>query len=284
MRRLTLLLCLIIGCHLALWSQGSYSFFKIEGNVKVKAEGIWRPAERRGKAHLRDQLQIAEGSRVGLLDEGSGRIFYSTTAGTYTVAKLIAEARKQSDHHLLEVNSRVTKAVSEQVQAGHSYAITGAIHRGEGADSQPMAKQTEALYEALLLKLSQHRERKRAVTVVHDVKLTWQRDSADDVLSPLIENQSKAPLYCTLLRRTSSGSLPVTVVTRFGKESGTPSLLVPPGQAAQVPGYLFAAEGHQPADWLLIASELPFDSQLLQQLIQRNAPTSTTPAILHLPK
>lgn len=284
MRRLTLLFFLIISCHLALWAQGSYSFFKIEGNVKVKAEGIWRQAERRGKANLRDLLQIADGSRVGLLDEGSGRIFYSTTAGTYSVAKLIAEARKQSDRHLLEVNSRVTKAISEQAQAGHSYAISGAIHRGDGADSQPIAKQTEALYEALLLQLSQQRESKQRLSVVQDVKLTWQRDSAEDALSPLVENQSETPLYCTLLRRTSSGSSSVTVMTRFGKESGTPSLLVPPGQVERVPGYLFSAEGHQPADWLLIASESPFDSQLLQQLIQRNASTSTPPAILHLPK
>lgn len=51
-----------------------------------------------------------------------------------------------------------------------------------------------------------------------------------------------------------------------------------------MPGYQYAAEGHQPSHWLLIAADLPFDSQLLQQLLQRNAPTTATPCTLHLAK
>ncbi len=93
----------------------------------------------------------------------------------------------------------------------------------------------------------------------------------------LLEQESGRIFYAT-----AAGTY--TVATRFGKSSGTPSLFLPAGQAEPMPGYQYAAEGHQPSHWLLIAADLPFDSQLLQQLLQRNAPTTATPCTLHLAK
>ena len=283
MKQLILLICLIINLNEAAWSQTGYSIFKVEGCVKIQSNGHWRSAERRSQVNLRDLLQLAEGSRVGLLEQESGRIYYATTVGTHTIAKLIANARKQSDRHLMEVNNRVAKAITDKDQQGYSYAITGATHRGEGADSQPIAQQTEALYAALRLHLLPEKQSKRGVKVLHDIRLTWQTDSSEETLTPVAANPSSSPLYFTLLRRMSAdAAIPYSVATRFGKSSGTPSLFLPAGQMEPIPSYQYVAKGHQPSDWLLIAADFPFDSQLLQQLLQRNAPTKAKPCTLHL--
>lgn len=284
MKRLITCLLFIYAICLPSFPQGGngYEIFKIEGTVKMKVEGEWSPAERRKKVSLRNLVQVSEGSRIGLLETSSGRIYYMAEPGTYTVAKLISEARKQADAHIKEVNSRVAKAVAEKGDNRHSYAIAGAVHRGTGSDDAAIVSHTQAVYEALVRQFSSIDNGKKRHAPKQDIKLSWQSSASDGSQTPRFENLSANPLYFTLLRIVAKSPISVEVITRFGKESGIPSLLVASGGAEPLTDYLFAAEVQQATEWILIASDNPFDSQLLQQLLQRNTPTQTAPCPLHL--
>ena len=259
----------IIGSFLVclnLSAAGKYTIFKVSGTVRIKSESGWQAAVRRSEVQLRDILSLATNSRVGILEESSGRIYFCAHEGEHSVARIISTARKESDRTIANVNRRMVATLNEQQQQGHTYHIIGATHRGQESDTG-----TQSVYAALRKAL----QGKRPSPIL---QLTWQCD--EEVSTPVFQNPTNRPLYMNLIRIEQGEA---SIALRIGREEGVSALVIPAGCSVVAEGYAFASTLLSRSQWLLFGSPTLFDSLLLQQYLrdQVGSGSGITPAELH---
>lgn len=241
-----------------------YVVYKISGQAERYSGSEWELLERRDSVDLRDRLRISEGSCIGILDNTSGRIYYSDNSGEQSVATVISAARRRSDDITGQVNRQIRQAMTDSGTSGYSYKSLGASHRGESGYGA-----TEAVYAAIACAL----EISDGIPDNAGVKLRMVPvDESSFCFS--IENCTDKTL-CVNVLSVSENKRP-KVCFNVGYSCDEPYMLISPNSKQTVRQFVFADTSDDRTEYFSIAAEEVYDVQKLQMLL--NASETSAPA------
>lgn len=260
-----LLIMLLFSFSVAI-SGGSerYVVYKISGQAERYSGSAWELLERRDSVDIRDRLRISEGSCIGILDNTSGRIYYSDNSGELSVAAIISAARRSSDDITGQVNRQIRQAMADSGTSGYSYKSLGASHRGESGSGT-----TEAVHVAIADAL----KTPDGIPDNTGVKLRMVPvDESSFCFS--IENYTDK-ILCVNVLSVSENKRP-KVCFNVGYSFDEPYMLIPPNSKQTVRQFVFADIPDDRTEYFLIASEEVYDVQKLQMLL--NTSETSVPA------
>ena len=237
-----------------------YSVFKVSGQVERYAGAEWCAVERRDSLSLKDRLRLAADSRIGILDNSSGRIYYSDNVGEQSVAAIIVSAKRSSDAVTGQVNRQIRQAMGEGRSSDYSYTAVGASRRGESE-----AGVTARIYGVIADVLGTG-----CIQAEDSVRL-GKHPAGDGAFSFIVENGTDKTLCVNVL--AVSGHRKPMLCFNVGYSCDEPYVLVPPHSEQAVSQFVFAEIPDDGTEYLLFASEELYDIQELQMLLN----TSATP-------
>lgn len=250
-------------------AQTGYEVYKATGRVEIYVNDGWAALSRKDSVVLKDRLRLADSSRVGILDNTSMRIYYSEKVGEQTVAGIISSAKKNSDGIVRQMNRQIKEAMTGE-EKGISYSSVGASHRGLEENDF-----TESLYSFLAGII----EKGDFCVAADDSTLVLHKVQIDDgEFSFSIENRNDCPL-CVNVLAMDRDSGRNTLCFDVGYSYDEPYLIVPSQSIATVSQYVFSETREPDTCYLLFATEEPFDTQMLQMLINNDAELSRATGI-----
>lgn len=247
---ITIILC--AWCCLSASAQ--YSIYSVSGDVKIKpASSAWVKAKKGAEIALQDSICVGNNARVQVLNKQTSQIFESTGSGVFTIIKLITNARKQSGRVITELNKEMYH--NARADNSRSVSFVGASTRGDEeslADSlyfciQSDLADAEPLPEGLIIK------------PIRKKKLFYLK----------LDNQSDKGLYINLLiRNTRTGEKACAYTLDLYEQ---PCLYIAPKTSLSLEQFRFVAS--KECEYILWATERPYDSNRLQNLLSSPAPT-----------
>lgn len=255
MKRLFLSILLLFLMLTSSMATGRYAVFKISGDVKLKQTEVWTVPVLRMEVTFRDQFLLGEQSRLGIVDKETHRIYYTDKKGKRNVAQIISEAKKQAE----EVTGLVNKQIRSSFKGdSHRMQVAGASYRGMTDDAE-----TQAVYASIRKALT-----KNASIITNDRLLLEKINSIEESVSFFrITNSMDLPVYVNILDCSKEHP---SLCFNLGYTYDEPFLLIAPGKPIDIRQFLFA-DIEDKNDYLLFASEFPFDTQVLQLLLDKNA-------------
>lgn len=134
MKKTILLLISLFLCAIVC-SADRYEVFRLSGTVKLLKDGEWVTAKKYEPLQSTTKMMLGTNSFVGIKDNKTKKIYYSSTAGENMVSAIIIAAKKQSK----STTSLLTGALNDAAGNGHEKAgrgksprISGVINRGGG--------------------------------------------------------------------------------------------------------------------------------------------------------
>ncbi len=253
MRKVIYIIVLWCGMLVSALALPRYSIFKIIGDVKVMQTGTWVvPAKKQGVT-FRDQFLLGENARVGIVDNQTHRIYYSSKAGKQNVAQIISGAKKQADEVVGLINKQIRSAMISNEES--RVPVAGVSYRGNRQDST-----LAAVYAVLQRAIADSIGGSAEMLQVEQVKEC-------DTFFFRIRNLSSTPLYVNILDCSSSTP---RICFNVGYTCDEPFLLVFPQQTVDMTQFLFADDGNK-LSLIPFATEVPVDVQALQMLLDRGA-------------
>ena len=263
--KILLLLCFIC-CPICLWS-AKYSVFKSVGVVKILRNNTWTSVKGRMSVTLKDKFQLEETAKLGIVDEESNRIYYTTKAGNQNLAQIISNARKESDRLV----SNVSKQIMESMQgAGKRMAFLGGVNRGTKDSNGVLDFIHSKIIE--VVQAGANREEYLTGDSISSVRVS---DGSSFCFQ--IHNKSNKPLFVNIVRLPAAPSEKLVLCLDIGYTMNEPYLMVGAESSLLLSDYQFVPDS-VPHTYMLIASEKAFDCQALKLLLKKSETDCTETA------
>ena len=243
------LLVAFLLCNINAVQSASYRVFRYTGDVKVKTTEGWSNITENLTVTIKSQFLLGEQARLGIVDNDTHRIYYTTKPGTQNVAQIVSNARKQSDR----IASTMWKQLQNGGNNGKSLTILGAVNRGSGE-----VDCTEALYGDIY--------RMRDVSVTSDsMTVSAEIEEEDGCCYFKVKNCSEQALCVNIVRMPADKDEKMQLCLEIGYSENQPYLIVAPQSTVVLSDFPFMADP-LPHHYLLVATQQPFDCQLLKML------------------
>ena len=238
-------------------ASAQYSIYSINGDVKIKsASSAWVKAKKGTEVQLQDSICVGNNARVQVLNKQTSQIFESTGSGVFTFLKLITNARKQSGRVIAELNKEMYQ--NARADYNRQSSFVGASTRG---DEESLA---DSLYYCILSDLADAEPLPEGLIIktIRKKKLFYLT----------LNNQSDKGLYINLLiRNTRTGERACAYTLDMYEQ---PCLYIAPKASLALEQFQFKAT--KECEYILWATERPYDSNRLQNLLSAPAPTDHT--------
>lgn len=259
MKRLILILTINLIATICPAREG-YIVYKVSGAVEIFRESGWSVLERRDTIRLKDRLRLAEGARIGILDDISNRIYYSEKKGEQFVANIISTAKRNSDAVSGQMNKQIRQAMTGD-SPENTFNSVGASYRGETGTIGITEKLHASIYMAL----------DSPDNIIYDDNIIFQKTPVNEgEFCFTVENRHDKTLCVNILAIRDNGQKPY-LCFNVGYIDNEPYILVLPHTKIILNQFLFAEESETNGNirYLPFASENPFDVQKLQLYLNR---------------
>ena len=254
-RLIILLLCIAT----TLKGQNIYQIFKATQGVTLSNTSVQgAPVTKRMEIKMGDMLHIPEGGEVVILEKSTRQIYsYSAPKGDKVkVAKILIDAKKQASNSIAAINDGLASSINERKLPGYNYSVHGATYRGASTDSI-----TLAVYSALC----------SAIDQPHPSSiLSLELEQNGETFHFKAANSGSQPLFFNIIRM---GEIPhICIPTE--SSIGVPCLIMNAKSIWKAEEIQFAYE--EGDKYLLFATDVPFNSQLLQQMFNKKEKAAAT--------
>lgn len=253
--KLLLLVCFLC-CPLMLWS-ARYSVFKSVGGVKILRNNTWTDVTDRMAVTLKDKFLLDKAGELGIVDEESNRIYYTTRAGSQNLAQIISTARKESDR----LAGNVSKQIVESMRgSGKRMVLLGGVNRGAKGSNQVLDYIHRRIIEA-------GNDGGSEEAYLTGDSVSAQRVSDGSSFCFQIQNKSVKPLFVNIVRLPANSSERATLCFDIGYTMNEPFLMIGAESNLLLSDFRFVPDS-VPHTYMLIASEKAFDCQTLKLLLK----------------
>lgn len=272
MKRKLWISLLLIVCGLTAVAQGRYRIYRVSGSVKVQPFRAkeWQPLEQRQTVSLVDLLQIPEGASVVIVDGSTRALYRSTRAGKMRVKEFIDEATRCSEQICRELNAEIYAQLDETRQSKLTYAMTGAVYRGQ----QKGKTTADAIYATLCGAVEEVRAGdhpgKRGKWLLQRLPLE------ESEFCFVIENHTDESQAVNVLRVSPEEA---TFCFRYVERSEPAMILVPAGGRVEVLQYRFFEESND-VNYLLVVAEEPYSPVEMEMRLNRQVAPAAEPSAL----
>ena len=238
----------------------TYRIFRVDGDVRILINNNWVVPQKNQEISIRDQFMIGEQGSLGIVVNETHRIYYNVHSGKQNVAQIISAARKQSD--------RIASNMSKQLVANKqmkesSLPIYGGVNRGSQQEDTSTASVYAAIYKFL------QKNDQNISTLINGYIVS----NSDNYYFKAFNHMNK-PLYANVIRLPLTSEELPQVCMEVGYTMNEPYLVIGAQQETSWNDYTFIIEDTQ-HQYLLFASEEPYDCQALQMMLRTLSPPST---------
>lgn len=238
----------------------TYQVYKVDGDVRILKNGNWEIPQKHQELSIRDQFLIGEHGSLGIVVNETHRIYYTVHSGKQNVAQIISAARKQSDHIASNMSKQLT---ANKQMKGSSLPVYGGVNRGNHKE----VSSTDLVYATIYNFLQKH-EQVIPTPVNGDIVY-----SGDSYYFKAF-NHTNRPLYANVVRLPLTTGEQPQICMEVGYTMNEPFLVIGAGQETNWSDFTFLVEETQ-HQYLLFASEEPYDCQALQMMLRTLSPPST---------
>lgn len=250
-------------------AMAKYTIHSTKGDVKVERAGKLIPVTKGMEVSATDNIHIATGAKVEILNSVNSKIFTSTRSGEFNVTRIMIDAQIKAKDHGANVggNLQMTR-FGKQKDSNPMWVQKGKVTRTmEKYDPTAEKTQTDpghlARWILATMATPGNTTRNFPVKVSHHA-------SSDSSLNFTLENTLDFPVYFNILK-TTGDSIPTIDISELGQPMG--SYVVLPGQSISREQF----RGISPAEkHLLILTPYYFD---IDELLPRIRATEADPAI-----
>lgn len=258
MRTATLII-LLLSFTTTLKSQNVYQIFNATQGVTYSNASVQQtPVTKRMEIKMGDMLHIPAGGKVAILEKSTKQIYShsSQNGSSLKVAKILIDAKKQASNSIAAINDGLASSINERKLPGYNYSVHGATYRGASTDSI-----TFAVYSALCSAIDQpHPSSTLSLELAHN----------GDTFHFKAANSGSQPLFFNIIRM---GEIPhICIPTE--SSIGVPCLIMNAKSIWKAEEIQFAYE--EGDKYLLFATDVPFNSQLLQQMFNKKEKATAT--------
>ncbi|MBQ7297099.1 MAG: hypothetical protein IJW80_02170 [Alistipes sp.] len=270
MKRKLWILLLLLVCSLTAVAQGRYRIYRVSGSVKVQPfrSQAWQPLEKRQAVSLVDLLHIPEGASVAIVDGTTRALYRSTRAGEMRVKELIDEATRRSEQLCRELNAEIYAQLDEARQSKLTYAMTGAVYRGQQQGETPADAIYATLCGAVEAVRAGERPGKRGRWSLQRMPLE------DGEFCLVIENHTNESQAVNVLRVSQEEA---TFCFRYVEQSEPAMVLVPAGGRVEVSQYRFFEEAND-VHYLLVVTDEPYSPVEMEMRLKRQVAPVAEPS------
>ena len=244
------------------WAQ-RYDIFKCSDGVMIKyaVSSDWKSANRRDNVDLADMVQIPEGGLLVIHEISNNRLYKSTGSGEFTVKEFIDAAKAEAANIVKLLNNEI--AQRKNAGGGQLYSSVGAVVRG---DAQAENMRYDSLCSALLYAAQQTTYKGSGQLNVVAV------ESGDGEVNFEFSNNGETPLFVNILRFDKISSK-YNLCYVFEQSHNVHGIIVDGGGNCRVEEFAFAMSDNDNYIYIPFGTTEPFDSKMLQLLIQRGSKT-----------
>ena len=235
----------------------TYRIYKMEGDVRILKNDKWVTPQASQELSVRDQFMIGSQGRLGIVVNETHRIYYTVSCGKQNVAQIISAARKQSDRIASNMHKQL---VDNKQQKGSSLPVFGGVNRGSMQENTT----TELVYATIYQYIQERSHRS-------DTQITAEKVVDGDSYYFKASNHTGKPLYANVIRLPLTPDEHPQVCMEVGYTMNEPFLIMGPQQETSWSGYSFLCEEPR-RQYLLFASEQPYDCQALQMMLRTMSP------------
>lgn len=252
MRRIFVMM-LMMWCVLSLSAAGRYAVFRVSGDVKKKVGTEWVAASPRDGVGLRDQFSMPARARLGIVDRDTRQVYYIDRQGVWSVANIIAEARRSSDNSVSLVNRRIAKSLKGDGVHG---TVVGASYRGDG-EMSPVDRYVADYIAGLAVDST--------ACGGSDIKLAVKVDDRDSTSYFVITNTLDSVVYVNVAELSSAGA---RLCLNIGYTDGQPYLMVGPHETVEADWCRFVAPEPGLCRYAVVGVSQAFDTQAVQRALR----------------
>lgn len=248
---------LLLAATVCLQAAADYNVKSVSGEVLLLKHGKNIKVTTGMTLDPNDYLQIAEGSKVEILNTGDSKLYSIDTAGLERVARLIFQARRDAGSKSASVNSNLRIKRAKQPE-GVVYVEMGKVTRSL-AVYDPEAENMQMDADKLAAKLyTQLRDSLDAPSPAEALALT--RRIEPDGLSFMVENTLDHPVYFNIFKISATdGSV---TISELGQPVGCYAILPTQFLAREQTSGINPSELH-----IMLMSDYYFDiDQVLSKL------------------
>ena len=235
----------------------SFRIYRVEGEVSILKNNKWVTPTINQELSVSDQFMIGEQGRLGIVNNENHRIYYTVRNGKQNVAQIISAARKQSDRIASNMHKQLT---SNTKLTDSPLPIWGGVNRGKQQNGDSTAFVYAAIYQYL-----QTQEKQASKLVSADII------TSDDSYFFKAVNNTDMLLFANVIRLPQASDDYPQICLEVGYTMNEPFLVIGPHQETNWSNYTFLRENLQ-HNYLLFASETPYDCQALQMLLRTFSP------------
>lgn len=239
--------------------QDMYQIFKVSQGVTIsKMSALEVPTERRMEIKMGDLLHIPAGGEVAILEKNTKQIYtYRASKGEdVKVAKILINAKKQASNNIAAINRELASSINEKKLPGYDYTVHGATYRSIDADIT-----TQVVYSALCRAIEEN---------IIAKEIGFERINSGEHFHFKVSNNGNTPVYFNIIR--------------LGE---TPHICIPTDDSNNTPCLILNAQGtwnleqiqfvsEEDDKYLLFVSDVPFNSQILQQMFNKKQIVSSS--------
>lgn len=244
-----------------------YTIHSIKGDVKIERSGQLVPVTKGMEVSATDNLHIATGSKVEILNSVNSKIFSSTRSGEFNVTRIMIDAQIKARDHGANVgrNLQMTR-LGKSKNSNPMWVQKGKVTRTmEQYDPTADKIQTDPTHLAGWIVTTMTNGKKCAKDF--PVKVSHQSTAAGG-LNFTLENSLDFPVYFNILK-TTGDSINSIAISELGQPMG--SYVVLPGQTISREQF----SGIKPESrHLLILTPYYFD---IDELLPKIREASSTP-------
>jgi len=239
----------------------TFRIYKVEGDVRILKNEKWVVPQVHQQLSVGDQFMIGTQGRLAIVANETHRIYYSVNSGKQNVAQIISAARKQSDRIASNMNKQLA---SNKQMKDSSLPILGGVNRGNQQEDTSTSLVYAAIYKYL-----RSQDKKTSSLITADLVLDG------DSYYFKASNQTNKQLYANIIRVPLTADEHPRICMEVGYTMNEPFLVMGARQETSWNDYRFLVEEpfHQ---YLLFASEQPYDCQVLQMMLSTMSPPTSS--------
>ncbi|MBR6202880.1 MAG: hypothetical protein IKQ62_07740 [Bacteroidaceae bacterium] len=239
----------------------NYYIFNIEGSVERLVGSQWvKPAKNDGVT-VKDKFSLKEGAMLAICDKDTRRVYITREMGVQNVAQIISNARRQSSQTTQLTLQQTMKSANGK--AGGA-TIMGVSYRSSMQEKDMVNDTDMKVYAALQKQLNEPQKSKKPT-------LHLSMATEDELCYFHIENFTDNLLFFNIIALPDNGESPYLCLDTSSPSSENIATLSPHATTTLYQ-YPFASTD-TPCQYLLFASEQPFDSEVIGTLLEQQHAT-----------
>ncbi len=219
---------------------GRYEIFNVIGSVSNASTG--KKVKKGDPVKAADKLIIGKKSKAAILDQQQHRIYYSLDKGSYTVATIIRNAKRNADNAIAVVNSEMLTQLNQKSKRPN---VMGVSYRGSDAENKYLQSVCNAIFDI--------------ANALPDDRLTLNVNKEDGAFYFSMANGTDSLLYVNVISVTPDENPQLCL--NVGATSNQPFISIAPNNQLSLPDFVFAE--NDSADYYMFATLEPIDTQAL---------------------